>query len=192
MGQKGRSKYFNLFTQGQQIGYWTVVGDVIIDRYAKVPCRCACGKESFVDAYTLSTGKTNSCISCYNSLTKHGSNNNSWKGYEEIPASWFTRFRNYAKKKNNCFQIKVEDVWEIYNKQNRTCALSGKPIDFIRQGDGRHAVYTVSIDRIDSFKGYTKDNIQLVHKDVNIMKNALNQDYFKELCKAVTNHNAKK
>ena len=39
-----------------------------------------------------------------------------------------------------------------------------------------------SLDRIDSSKGYVKDNIQWVHKDVQIMKNKFSEDYFKQIC----------
>lgn len=186
MGAKGKSKYADLFKQGQTIGDWVVLGEVVMDQYAKVPCKCKCGKEFLVDAYALKNGKSRSCISCFNT-NREGAKNNSWKGYEEIPASWFTRFRNYAKKKGNEFSISLEDVWEIYKKQNGKCALSGLDINFKRLGEGTHASYTASIDRVSSNIGYLKDNIQLVHKDVNIMKNAFNQDYFLTMCKTIAN-----
>ena len=186
MRVKGVSKYLDLFKQGQQVGDWTVQGDVIVNQYAKVPCKCKCGKESLIDAYTLAKGKSRSCISCFNS-NNNGANNNSWKGYKDIPASWFTRFRNYAKKKGNCFEISLEDVWKVYEKQNKKCSLSGLNIGFKRVGINNHAAYTASLDRIDSKKGYSVDNIQLVHKDINIMKNAFDQDYFIQMCKAIVN-----
>ena len=37
---------------------------------------------------------------------------------------------------------------------------------------------TASLDRIDSSKGYTEDNIQWVHKDVNQMKMDLPEQRF--------------
>jgi len=188
MGAKGKTKYEGLFKIGQKVGKWRVINNkVVIDRYAKIECECECGKQSLVDAYTLSTGRSLSCISCFNA-ERGGSNNNSWRGYEEIPASWFTRFRNYAKKKGNDFEIILEDVWDLYLKQNKKCILSGVQISFTREGASKNASYTASIDRRDSSKGYTKENIQLVHKDINIMKNAFNQDYFIELCKAIVNN----
>ena len=48
---------------------------------------------------------------------------------------------------------------------------------------------TASLDRIDSSKGYTTDNIQWVHKDINIMKNDYGNDYFIEICKKVAKNN---
>lgn len=50
---------------------------------------------------------------------------------------------------------------------------------------------TASIDRIDSSKGYTKDNIQWVHKNVNIMKMDQTMDQFLYICKKIVDHQAK-
>ena len=36
------------------------------------------------------------------------------------------------------------------------------------------------------FKGYIKDNIQLVHKDVNMIKKEYDQEYFLTLCRLIT------
>ena len=46
---------------------------------------------------------------------------------------------------------------------------------------------TASLDRIDSSKGYTKSNIQWVHKDINKMKSDFSMLRFLELCYAVLN-----
>lgn len=37
-------------------------------------------------------------------------------------------------------------------------------------GNGKKNIYNLSVDRIDSSKGYTKDNIQLVCAAANMMK----------------------
>ena len=47
----------------------------------------------------------------------------------------------------------------------------------------------LSIDRIDSFKGYEKDNIQLVDKRINMMKGSLSNEEFIELCTKVADFN---
>jgi hypothetical protein len=46
---------------------------------------------------------------------------------------------------------------------------------------------TASLDRIDSSKSYNKNNIQWVHKDVNKMKWAFNQNHFIKFCKLIAN-----
>lgn len=40
----------------------------------------------------------------------------------------------------------------------------------------------LSIDRKDSYKGYTLDNIQLVDKRINMMKGSLSDEEFVDLC----------
>lgn len=47
----------------------------------------------------------------------------------------------------------------------------------------------MSVDRIDSNKGYTKDNIWIVHKDVNLIKQDYDIKYFISMCKAIANNN---
>lgn len=48
---------------------------------------------------------------------------------------------------------------------------------------------TASVDRKDSTKGYLQDNIQILHKHVNIMKLNHTQDYFIDLCKRIAKNN---
>lgn len=190
MGAKGQTKYSTV-PIGTKYGKWEVVGEVYMDRYAKVPCRCECGVQKSVDAYTLLQGRTGGCIHCFNS-NKETSNNSAWKGYEEIPSSWLTRYKTYSKKKGDLFSLSIEDVWEQYEKQGRRCALSNLNIDFKNQlGAGKKwkgLVCSASLDRIDSNKNYTPENIQLVHKHVNMIKNAYDQDYFLSLCKLIADN----
>ena len=49
--------------------------------------------------------------------------------------------------------------------------------------------YNISIDRIDSSKGYIKGNIQLVCGIVNVMKSDSSEDEFLQLCKKIVEHN---
>ena len=46
--------------------------------------------------------------------------------------------------------------------------------------------YNISVDRIDSSSGYTKDNIQLVTVAVNHMKWNMNEETFLEMCDLVS------
>lgn len=115
-----------------------------------------------------------------------GENNSAWKGYKEIPYSWFSRyFERKRKRKPMTGSISIQDVHEMWEKQNRKCALSGVDIGFAPTGN----VHTCSIDRIDSMKNYSIENIQLVHKDVNLMKNKFDNEYFIELCKKIADEN---
>lgn len=186
MGKRNTSKYFDIKI-GDTFDKWTVVGLPFMDKYAKVPCQCQCGAYYNVDAYTLTNNKSKSCKVC--SLPRVGSVNPSWRGYKEIPNSWFLRFKRYSKIE---FNIQIEDVWDLYVRQDKRCALTGLPISFaneLARGKKYSGINcTASLDRVNSQKGYTKDNIQLVHKDINIMKNAYDQSYFINLCKLIVEH----
>lgn len=48
---------------------------------------------------------------------------------------------------------------------------------------------TASIDRIDSSNGYIEDNIQWVHKDVNMMKQKMTNIELIEMCKLIVENN---
>lgn len=110
--------------------------------------------------------------------------NHLWKGFEEIPQSWFSKYFQRANRKRTG-TITIQDVWHLYLKQGKRCALSGVPISFEKTEQG----YSASIDRIDSSLEYEINNIQLVHKDINLMKNHFNQDYFIKMCKYISKYN---
>lgn len=81
---------------------------------------------------------------------------------------------------------------DLFNSQKGICALSGEPLTWY-SGRGRHASpQNISIDRIDSSKGYLKDNVHLVCYIVNLMKNNLTIDRFNFWCKAVLDNYARK
>lgn len=103
----------------------------------------------------------------------------------DLRLSWVTKCRIGADLRGIDWELGPEDIWEIYEKQNYVCALSGVDIGWDTVGQ----IHTASIDRIDSSKGYTIENVQLVHKDVNFMKQAFSQEHFISLCKKVANNN---
>jgi hypothetical protein len=98
------------------------------------------------------------------------------KGYQGIPASWYNAKVRRAKTRNYDFTVSIEEIWDIYIAQDKACALTGVPIAFKD---------TASLDRIDNAEGYVRDNIQIVHKDVNYMKYIYSQDYFIKMCNLV-------
>jgi len=107
---------------------------------------------------------------------------NNFRGkYELIPITWFNTKMRGGISRGFVWELTIQDVWEMYLMQEGKCALSGMPISWSEQG----LTATVSIDRIDNSEGYLKGNAQLLHKDINMMKHALDQEYFVELCKKV-------
>ena len=178
--KKTRSKYDNFFKPGQKFGKYSIVSGIVSfkNHYASIEVKCECGTQKFVDAFALCKNNSRQCSDCNNK--KSGNLNGRWKGLEEVPGSFFGRIQSSAKKRNLKVNITIEDVWELFLKQNKKCALSDLDISFSDK--------TVSVDRIDSEKDYIKENIQLVHKDMNLMKNYFNQQYFIEMCPLVSNN----
>lgn len=166
MGIKGRSKYQNSIKIGQKFHKWTVISDVVVNKEAMVNCKCECGTEKVLTAYSLVTGASKGCLKC-SFQAKEGIGNPFWRGEGEIPG---TRLKKKTKEE----RIVLSDAWE---KSNGKCALTGWDISFKDR--------TASPDRIDSSKGYVEGNVQWVHKDANVCKNLFDMDYFLTLCHAI-------
>lgn len=99
--------------------------------------------------------------------------------YKDIGKHIWWSLLNGAKTRNLCVSITPKDVWDVYIKQNKKCALSGVPIFF---GKTKKSETTASVDRINSELGYTIDNIQIIHKKINVMKMDLRQEDFINIC----------
>ena len=76
--------------------------------------------------------------------------------------------------------IDYEYIMEVYNHQEGKCFYSGD--DLTLSGSS-----VISLERINSLHGYTKDNIVLCTVAVNRMKNSHTQDEFINLCGRIWN-----
>ena len=109
----------------------------------------------------------------------YGEGNGAWKGYKGVGYHWFSKyFERRGLRTKHTGTITIQDAYKKLEQQEFKCALSGIPLEWSRTSG-------MSIDRIDSNKEYDWDNIQIVHKDVNRMKNAFDQDYFIEVCRKI-------
>ena len=138
---------------------------------------------------TLRTRMNRWGISFSNNNNFRGKNSH-WTGYGNIPGEFIGKTKRSAKRREIYFNITAKEVDEIYIKQNKKCALSGIVLKFDSYSNLRDG--NVSLDRIDSLKGYTKENCQLVTKTVNNMKS---QDSNAELiyeCEQIADYNRPK
>ena len=103
---------------------------------------------------------------------------------EPFSPRWFTRCKHNATARGHDFLVSKEDILNLWEKQGRKCALSGLDIGWAKVG----RIHIISLDRIDNAKGYTLDNIQLLHKDINMMKHAFLQVYFVNLCRMIAKY----
>lgn len=137
-------------------------------------CQCDCGALRENPTSKLTSGSFKSC-GCGRGK-KEGDLNWSLKYWNKIRFS--AQYRSIA------FGLCLEEAREILENQNGKCALTGWEI-----GLGRRSLQTASLDRIDSSKGYYKENVQWVHKDANRAKSDFTMEYFIDLCKSVAKMN---
>ena len=91
--------------------------------------------------------------------------------------------RRRSKEKNIYNDLTLDYLMYLWERQSGKCALTGVQMTY-KFYEGRVNT-NLSVDRIDSTKGYSKDNVQLVCMAANQMKNDLQMDELIKLCKAI-------
>jgi hypothetical protein len=87
-------------------------------------------------------------------------------------AKYHTKIRQNKKTINhdNEFDIDYDFLVEIFNKQKGLCAYSGIPLQF---GSYLENNWIISLERIDTSKGYVKTNICLICQEFNTCNNSI-------------------
>lgn len=161
---KCAGKEYRRFNIGDQTCDLTIINYESSGNESFVKVKCKCGIEYKQRANTI--GKTKCCKYCHQH--KEGTGHSSYKGLDFVT-------------RNLEFDIDINYINDLLIRQNHKCKLSGIDISI---GNTKKRS-TASLDRIDSTKGYTKDNIQWLHKDVNRMKQEFSQEYFINICKNI-------
>ena len=139
-------------------------------------CECDCG---------------NKCVKTTNSLKYHHINNNTknscgcedkriarWESLD-VDARHFNNIKSSAKKRKLEFDLTPEFLHELFHKQKKRSAISGRKLLLPgKKGNGSGLSQRVSdnkdliasLDRIDSLKGYTKDNVWWISRRENSCK----------------------
>lgn len=103
----------------------------------------------------------------------------SWKkSKQQAPEKWLLKqAKTRAKLKGHEFNLVLEDI-----KIPQRCPIMDKVLEWIPDGFNP---YAPSIDRIDSSKGYTKDNIQIISAIANRMKWNATKEQLLTFCQGV-------
>lgn len=177
---------------GEKINNWEVISDKCYRKYGRyyINVRCTCGssKEFFIPKNSKIFEKYKGCDKCSRGIR--------YTGIGSLSGDFWSLIKHGAKCREITFTLTIEEAWNKYIEQEGKCNLTGISIffepDYIcsksRNNRDEH-IRTASLDRIDSSLGYTIDNIQWIHKDVNIMKNKFSESYFKQICKLVCQNN---
>lgn len=139
-------------------------------RQSRWVCQCDCGNKKEVLGHCLIQNHTKSCGCLVKELPSYN-----YKGVGCLGKKRWAGIKRHAKDRNLIFEITIEDAWNKFLEQNRICALTGEVL-ILERDVNKSLTNTASLDRIDSSKGYTVDNVQWVHKDVNIIKSNLSED----------------
>ena len=140
--------------------------------------------------------KTKTCITCNRDLSKNDytkkrnvcrrstsvqRNNPRNTSPESYIAVVFSKLK--AARKDMEWDIDLDHVKELWQKQDGRCALSGVFMTW-HAGEGRQDL-NASIDRKDPNKGYIIGNVQLVTQRVNTIKHTLGEGELYWWCKNI-------
>ena len=171
---RGNKKYKDY--TGQKFGMLTVIKTIKNSQNIRLwVCQCKCGNiKNVIPGHLIANIKSCGC--------KH-----TFGMYNHIPYWYFKGFKiksSHYKDARKEFDLTIEHLDELWCKQNGKCAISGVDI-CLGKTQSQRGITTGSIDRIDSSKGHIQGNVQWVHKDVNLIKNRFNEQYFIEICKKI-------
>ncbi len=99
--------------------------------------------------------------------------------YLESIKGRMVHWKSGAKRRGLEWSVTLEELESI----QLICHYTGVPLT-----KQRHSYYTVSLDRLDSEKGYTKDNVVFCCEFINRMKQELSYDQFIRACAKIGQH----
>ncbi len=154
----------------QTFGKWFVIKHIpSIKNETMFLCKCECGKIKKVKSNSLISGVSTKCGRC--------------SAYKDITATVWNSILHNAKKREIFCDLQIESLWILWEKQQHKCALTGTELSFKHKCENK-----ASLDRIDSSGGYTINNVQWIHKDVNKLKTDFEQSKFIQICKMIVNY----
>lgn len=170
---------------GWKFGYWEAVGPVEHDRWGilSIPVRCICGASSLVSKSALLNGKSRSCPGCVVRPSKKPQGS-------AVYAHDLGKIKKGAAARGLAVEVGADYLNKLFEQQGRRCALSGvglEPGARVTNQRKRHG-RTMSLDRIDSARGYVEGNVQWTHKDINLAKQCLSNEQFLSMCLNVVVH----
>jgi hypothetical protein len=107
-------------------------------------------------------------------ISKHS--NNSRDGFTGLRA-----LLRRIKSKYHNYDVDLNYLKEVWDEQN-ICVYSGVKLQLPKWKGINNPLYTASIDRIDSEKGYVKGNIQYISITSNHAKNSMSHEQMLEFC----------
>jgi len=176
-----KQKLYLIDLTGKRFGKLTVIkkaDQITKNRKVIWECRCDCGNTKFVEGALLKTLHTKSC-GC---LQKESiSLEYGVAAFNHV----YSSYKKRAREKKFDFYLSEDEFRDIILKP---CVYCGSLLDSECKGNGNGSFIYTGIDRVDSSKGYVKDNIVPCCKICNRAKNKLQKDEFISWIKRIANH----
>lgn len=166
---------------GDKYKHWTVINGPQTTEHQCVvwECQCDCGNTRWIQGNELTN--PNKCFQCAKCAAKERgaiqAERNGKVG--ELTLTRYTKLQRSAETRNISFNISMEYLWNLFEYQNHTCAITGDYIPSITEA---------SLDRINSNGNYEEGNVQWVTYQANVSKHTMSMNELYEFCKKVLNH----
>lgn len=145
--------------------------------HPKWECECECGNKTLSNGADLRSGKSQSCGCDFTRKLSYG----------EATFNELCRiYKRNAEKNQREFSLSDDDVRTLSNSNCYYCNTPPSQIIKSRYDNG-DLLYT-GIDRIDSDKGYTIDNVRPCCEMCNFIKGTKSEDEFLEMVKSIYEH----
>lgn len=130
---------------------------------------------------------------CVGSYSSNWHNPNAYRYDITKHSGWrkdeYTKFRYHYRNIKNRFkdvEITMDDMKEIWEEQKGICPFTGVKLKLSSYTNiEKNILLSASLDRIDSNKGYIKDNIRWVSRGINLMKSNSSDKELWEMCRFI-------
>ena len=166
---------------GEKHKNWTVINGPKLDNHGAIiyEIQCECGSTKWASPWEITN--PNKCFKCQKCAQKERGEKDQIKNGKvgDLGANKFGKIRKGAEARNIEFSVTIPYLWNLYESQNRLCAITNDPIPDINEA---------SLDRINSNIGYVEDNVQWATSQANLSKHTMTMDELYEFCRKVLNH----
>ena len=144
-------------------------------------CNIIKNVNEFYKDRSKSTGLQSYCINCQKE-----------KVYESSSKldSYLTYYISFLKKQNKDFNLNLNELLEIYEKQNRKCALTKELLTYYNgkclTENKYEKKFNIKIQKLEKNKEFNKNNIILVGNSISKMIGTMELKEFKRICKLVS------
>lgn len=137
--------------------------------------------ESFHNTRVRVDGKSSVCKPCI--AVRNDKAKSTVRGYARYK---IYHAKKYSDRIGRKFSITFHDVLELWELQRGLCYYTGTQMMHVMNGGDDYIDWDgMSIDRIDSSRGYTRDNIVLCKLIANLSKSNMTQSQYFDLCQQV-------